>query len=205
MTSVKLVLAALATTAMTLPFANAQNAAPEVELLDGSKGLQEFVLKPRGTLDGTFIHADKFAARLDGPGLHSINFFSNDLHSAEYVLRKAEEIDLTAAQRRQIIDIGAESQARLTRQRLENEGSDNRLDALLEEHPIDLDAALAELDRLLQTERGPKREQLATLISVRNVLSEEQVEKLAALREPLRIQFLERAAFIGDTELKGEE
>jgi len=205
MTFVKFGLAALATAGVAMPFAAAQNAAPEVELLESSKGLQEFVLKPRGTFGGAFVHADKFAARLDGHGLHALNFFSNDLHSAEYVLSKAEEINLTAAQRRQIIDIEADSQARLTRQRLENEGSDSRLDALLEEHPIDLDAALAELDRLLETERGPKREQLATLISVRNVLTEEQVEKLASLREPLRIQFLERAAFIGDAELKGEE
>ena len=205
MNSVKFALAALTTAAIILPGAGAQEVAPEIELLDRSNSLQELVLKPRGSLSGAFIQADQFAPKWRGSGFPSLNFFSNDLHSAEYVLGKAEEIDLTDAQRRQIIDIEAESQARLTRQRLENEGSDSRLDALLEEHPIDLDAALAELDRLLQTERGPKREQLATLISVRNVLSEEQVSKLAELREPFRIQFLDRAAFFGDSELNGEE
>ena len=199
MKTAKIALAALTTAAFILPHAGAQEVAPDVEFPNRAEGLQEFVLKPHGTFNGTVIHADRFAPRLHGAGFPSLNLFSNDLHSAEYVLSKAEEIDLAAAQRRQIIDIEAESQARLTRQRLENEGSDSRLDSLLEEHPIDLDAALAELDRLLQTERGPKREQLATLISVRNVLSEEQVSKLAALLEPLRIQFLERAAFFCDS------
>lgn len=205
MNSVKFALAALTISAFTLPNAGAQEVAPEIEVLERSKGLQEFVLKPRGSLKGAFIHADQLAPKWQGSGFPSLNFFSNDLHSAEYVLSRAQDIGLTDAQRRQIIDIEAESQARLTRQRLENEGSDSRLDALLEAHPIDLDAALAELDRLLETERGPKREQLATLISVRNVLSEEQVSKLAELREPFRIQFLDRATFIGESELKGEE
>ncbi|MEM6586289.1 MAG: hypothetical protein AAF692_11085 [Pseudomonadota bacterium] len=173
--------------------ANAQEAAPATGLSDSAETLREFVVKPGNRFPATFIPSNRFAAKLESSGLASIGMFSDELYSAEYVLSQGEEIGLSAAQRRQIIDIEADSQARLTRQRLENEGSDGRLDALLEAHPIDADAALAELDRLLETERGPKREQLATLIAVRNVLTKDQFDQLSELRQPLRIQFLERA------------
>lgn len=171
----------------------AQEAAPATGLSDSAETLREFVVKPSNRFPATFFPSNRFAAKLESSGLASIGMFSDELYSAEYVLSQGEEIGLSASQRRQIIDIEADSQARLTRQRLENEGSDGRLDALLEAHPIDADAALAELDRLLETERGPKREQLATLIAVRNVLTKDQFDQLSELRQPLRIQFLERA------------
>ena len=198
-------LAALSAASMFAINANAQETEAPTGLTQNTEGLQEWVVRPHSRFPGSILTTDRFRARLDGNTFPSLNLFSNDLHSTEYVLSKASEIELTADQRRRIIDIEAESQARLTRKRLENEGSDSRLDSLLAEHPIDADAALAELDRLLETERGPKREQLATMIAVRNVLTKAQVDALADLRQPIRIQFLERAEFFEEPDLDLDE
>ncbi|MEL6258413.1 MAG: hypothetical protein AAFQ67_05100 [Pseudomonadota bacterium] len=131
--------------------------------------------------------------------------FSPNLVSPELVLKHAKKIGLSEAKRREIIEIAAKGEADVARLRLESVGRGDELEDLLAASPINANAAISELNRLMESEATLKRARLSMMVDVRNALTDAQFEELQDLRSkgPLTVRFASPDGFLSSTGRRG--
>jgi len=105
------------------------------------------------------------------------------LFPPELVMQHQREIGITATQRSAITDVIGKTQAKMLEFQWEMQSESQNLTDLLGASPVDEAAALSQVDRVLNTERSVKRQQLSMLIRIKNSLTREQQSKLRALRD----------------------
>jgi Spy/CpxP family protein refolding chaperone len=101
----------------------------------------------------------------------------------ELVIGHAQEIGLQAAQRTTIVNALKEAQSDLIDLQMSMAERGQELARLIGGPRVDEAAALAQVDKLLAMERGMKVRQLQLLIRIKNTLTPEQQQQLAALRD----------------------
>jgi len=101
----------------------------------------------------------------------------------QLVLKHAQAIGLTAAQRRSILDELRATQLALAPLQADMTEPALELQSLIEAPRIDEAQALAKIDRVLRLENEVKKAQAVFVIRVKNILTPEQQTKLRALRD----------------------
>lgn len=104
------------------------------------------------------------------------------LFAPELVMQNRQEIDLTSEQWRRISESIRELQRNIVDLEWDMLEASQTLVELLDRSRVDEAAALEQVDRVLTTERMIKRAQLALLITIKNILTPEQQDRLRTLR-----------------------
>ncbi|MCR9081418.1 MAG: TonB-dependent receptor plug domain-containing protein [Cyclobacteriaceae bacterium] len=107
------------------------------------------------------------------------DIFKKNLYSADQIMEAREKINLTDAQATKIKKIHAENAGEFSTLKWDLDATNAELEKLLEQRPIDQTKVLTVLDMILKYEAQLKRKQLSTLVSIKNELTEEQIEKLS--------------------------
>jgi len=105
-----------------------------------------------------------------------------ELFPPELVMQYQQEINLSEAQSRAIRDEIQKAQAKFVDMQWDLQSETEKLALLLQAHPADEGAVLAQLDKVLDRERAVKRTQIALLVRIKNLLTESQQTKLMELR-----------------------
>lgn len=109
--------------------------------------------------------------------------FARAMFDPQLVLKHAQAIGLTAAQRRSILDELRATQLALAPLQADMTEPALELQSLIEAPRIDEAQALAKIDRVLRLENEVKKAQAVFVIRVKNILTPEQQTKLRALRD----------------------
>jgi Spy/CpxP family protein refolding chaperone len=104
--------------------------------------------------------------------------FLRQLFRPEMVMKYQREIELTGEQRTAITEAIKSTQGKVLELQWKLEDEQQKLTDLLEAERIDVDAALAQADVVMDTERKVKKEHLTLLIQIKNLLTPEQQKKL---------------------------
>jgi len=109
--------------------------------------------------------------------------FAGNLFSPELVMQHQQEIGLTDQQRATITAEITKAQQRATEVawKLQKELAD--LAALTKQDPVDEQAVLQVLERVLNAERDVKRAQVLLLVRIKNTLTPEQRARLKEFRD----------------------
>ena len=109
--------------------------------------------------------------------------FNGALFNPELVMQHQDDIGLTDAQRTQITAEITKAQQKATEVTWKLQKEMVQLNVLLKQAPIDEQAVIAQLDRVLALERDVKRAQVTLLVRMKNILTPEQQIKLRDLRD----------------------
>jgi Spy/CpxP family protein refolding chaperone len=109
--------------------------------------------------------------------------FARALFDPQLVLRHAQDIGLTAAQRRSVLDELKSAQTALVPLQVDMTEPALELSELLEGSHIDEAKAMAKIDQVLRIENEVKKRQAAFVIRVKNILTPEQQAKLRVIRD----------------------
>jgi Spy/CpxP family protein refolding chaperone len=101
----------------------------------------------------------------------------------ELVMRNQQAIGLAPEQQQTIQAAMQKTSPRFTELQWKLSAEEEALDALIKEKTSDVDKVLAQLDKVLVVENEMKRLQLALMLAVKNVLTAEQQETLAKIRQ----------------------
>ncbi len=104
------------------------------------------------------------------------------LFPPELVMQHQQDIALRPEQRAAITKAIQDFQTKVVDLQWKMQDQSQRLVTLLQKPTVDQTAALAQVDDVLGVEREVKRAHLTLLIQIKNTLSAEQQEKLAAAR-----------------------
>jgi Spy/CpxP family protein refolding chaperone len=104
------------------------------------------------------------------------------LFAPELVMQHRQTIDLTREQWTRISESIRELQRNVVDLEWDMLEASQTLVELLDRPRVDEAAALEQVDRVLTTERMIKRAQLALLITIKNILTPEQQDRLRSLR-----------------------
>jgi Spy/CpxP family protein refolding chaperone len=104
--------------------------------------------------------------------------FLNELFRPETVMKHQSEIQLTDEQRAAITEAIKTTQGNVLDLQWKLEEQQQKLSELLAPDHIDMDAALAQADVVMDAERKVKEEHLTLLIKIKNLLTPEQQKKL---------------------------
>lgn len=104
------------------------------------------------------------------------------LFPPELVMQHQQALGITANQRAAITAAIQKTQNQMLEVQWDMQSATQKLAELLSATPVDETAALAQVDRVLNLERGVKRAQLSLMIRIKNALTREQQAKLKALR-----------------------
>ncbi|MFQ5696134.1 MAG: Spy/CpxP family protein refolding chaperone [Terriglobia bacterium] len=110
------------------------------------------------------------------------NPFGGSVFPPELVMRHQNEIGLSAEQRDAIRQEILAVQTQFTELQWQMQDVAEGMRALLDKERVDEDAALAQLDKILDTERQIKRLQIGLLVRIKNTLTPEQQAHLRELR-----------------------
>jgi Spy/CpxP family protein refolding chaperone len=105
------------------------------------------------------------------------------LFAPELVMQNRQAIDLTREQWTRISESIRELQRNVVDLEWDMLEASQTLIELLDQPRVDEAAALEQVDVVLTTERMIKRAQLALLITIKNILTPEQQDRLRSLRE----------------------
>ncbi len=108
--------------------------------------------------------------------------FAMQLFPPELVMQHQQRLGLNETQRTTITSAIKQLQGEVLDLQWQMQQEQERLNALVKPSPIDANAALAQLDRLLDIERRVKRAHVGLLIRIRNTLTPEQQAILRPLR-----------------------
>jgi Spy/CpxP family protein refolding chaperone len=108
--------------------------------------------------------------------------FERTLFSPELVMQHQSELALTPEQRRSITDAVKSLQNHTVDLQWNLQAEQTELARLLEQRPVQEQAAIAQLNKLMDLEASVKRAHLATLTRIKNVLTDRQVQQLTELR-----------------------
>jgi len=106
--------------------------------------------------------------------------------SPELVMQNQKAIGLQEAQKNAIREEILKAQGRFTELQWQLQDAMETLLALLQQSAPDEQKVLAELDKVLATEREVKRTQITLLVRIKNNLTPEQQARLQELRGPTR-------------------
>jgi Spy/CpxP family protein refolding chaperone len=119
------------------------------------------------------------------PGSHSPNVvppFERTLFPPELVMQHQRALALTADQRRIITDALKALQNQTVDLQWNLQAEQSALTELLEQRPIQEQAAVAQITKLMELEAAVKRTHLTALIRIKNSLTDRQVQQLTELR-----------------------
>jgi Spy/CpxP family protein refolding chaperone len=108
---------------------------------------------------------------------------AQSLFPPDGVLKYREEIALDDRQSKALKELVEQAQSRFVALQWDLQDEVGKLARLLRSPRVDETAALAQVDRVLSQEREVKKAQLTLLIRIKNLLTPEQQQKLATLRE----------------------
>jgi len=100
----------------------------------------------------------------------------------ELVMQHQQTIGLTETQKNFFKTEFRKAQTRFTELQWQLSDESEKLVAIVKQEPLDEQAALAQLDKVLNAEREIKRLQLALVIQIRNTLTPEQRARLTELK-----------------------
>jgi Spy/CpxP family protein refolding chaperone len=105
------------------------------------------------------------------------------LFPPELVMKYQQEINLSDGQSKAIKEAIQRAQTKFLDMQWDMQAEAKKLIQLLKARPIDEGAVLAQVDQVLNREREIKKAQISLLIHIKNLLSEEQQNKLMELRQ----------------------
>ncbi len=109
--------------------------------------------------------------------------FARAMFDPQLVLKHAQAIGLTAAQRRGVLDELKSAQTALVPMQIDMTEPALELTEMLEGSRIDEAKALAKIDQVLRIENEVKKRQASFVIRVKNILTPEQQAKLRVIRD----------------------
>ncbi len=142
--------------------------------------LPHFRLPHFGALLGVLLSA--FLVLPAAPARAEDDPFAGALFPPDLVLRHMTDLGLDADQISAIKDEVRQAQSFFLDRQVELQTEMGRLRELIEPARPDEDAVLAQLDRVLELERGIKRAQIGLLVRIKRLLRPEQQETLRTLR-----------------------
>lgn len=105
------------------------------------------------------------------------------LFPPELIMKYHEEVGLDDAQARAIKEAIQQAQNRFLEMQWQMQTESAKLVKLLNARPADEAVVLAQLEKVLGTEREVKRTQISLLIRIKNRLTDAQLARLAELRK----------------------
>ncbi|MGH9313194.1 MAG: Spy/CpxP family protein refolding chaperone [Vicinamibacterales bacterium] len=119
-------------------------------------------------------------ARAQQPGDDPI---AQALFPPELIMKYQEDVGLDEAQARAIKEVIQQAQTRFLEMQWQMQAESAKLVKLLNARPTDEAAVLAQLEKMLNTEREVKRTQISLLIRIKNRLTDAQLARLVELRK----------------------
>ncbi|MCE7055071.1 TonB-dependent receptor plug domain-containing protein [Algoriphagus sp. AGSA1] len=110
------------------------------------------------------------------------DLFQKNLYSADRVMELRNELDLSEAQATKIKKIHSENAGKFSTMKWDLDDETKKLKALLDQSKIDEVAVQKQMDKVLALENSLKKQQLSTMVSIKNELNTEQQEILQAQR-----------------------
>ena len=104
------------------------------------------------------------------------------LFPPELVMQYHQEINLSPDQSKALKDEIQKAQAKFLDMQWDMQSEQEKLVLLLKAHPIDENAVLAQVDKVLDREREIKKTQILLLVRIKNQLTPAQQNKLNELR-----------------------
>ncbi len=118
-----------------------------------------------------------------GQSLQSANDpIADQLFPPELVMQFHQEINLTPEQSTAIKNEIQKAQAKFLDMQWDMQAEQEKLVLLLKARPVDENAVLAQVDKVLDREREIKKTQIALLVRIKNQLTPAQQNKLTELR-----------------------
>ena len=114
--------------------------------------------------------------------------FERHLFPPELVMQHQRQLSLTEQQRSALTEAITKLQADVVQLQWQLHDAGARLSELLEPPTVDPQAALQQVDRILEIERSVKKAHLALLIRIKNTLTVEQQAMLAELKQEQRMR-----------------
>ncbi|MEP0713157.1 periplasmic heavy metal sensor [Algoriphagus sp.] len=102
------------------------------------------------------------------------DLFQRHLYSADRVMEMRKELNLTESQAAQIKKIHSENAGKFSAMKWDLDDETAKLKALLDASKIDEVAVQKQMDKVLALENSLKKQQLSTMVSIKNELSPEQ-------------------------------
>jgi hypothetical protein len=115
-------------------------------------------------------------------GFGAADPLASSFFSSELIMAHQQAIGLTDAQRAAIRTLTLDAQKRFVPVQFNVAAEVEKLQNLVNASPVDENATLAAVDRVLVLERDIKREQVTLLVRLKNLLTQQQQETLATLR-----------------------
>jgi Spy/CpxP family protein refolding chaperone len=109
------------------------------------------------------------------------NPVAHQLFPPELIMRFHQEINLDENQSRAMKDPIHGAQDKFLDMQWAMQSEVDKLTKLLQAHPVDEQAVMAQMDHVLDRERDIKKAQISLLIRIKNLLSEAQQNKLMEL------------------------
>lgn len=109
--------------------------------------------------------------------------FQRAMFDPQFVLRNAQAIGLSAAQRKNILDELKSAQIALAPLQVDMTGRALELQEIVEASRVDEAKALAMVEQVLRIENEVKKRQVILIVRIKNLLTAEQQSKLRALRD----------------------
>ncbi len=106
------------------------------------------------------------------------DLFQKNLYSADRVMELRNELDLSEAQATKIKKIHSENAGKFSTMKWDLDDETKKLKALLDQSKIDEVAVQKQMDKVLALENSLKKQQLSTMVSIKNELNTEQQEIL---------------------------
>lgn len=106
------------------------------------------------------------------------DIFQKNLYSADKVMDRRKELKLTDAQVKKIVSIHSENAGKFSIMKWALDDATEKLKFLLDESKINETIIQKQMDEVLALENSLKKQQLSTIVSIKNELSSEQQEIL---------------------------
>ena len=107
---------------------------------------------------------------------------AQSLFPPELVMRYRQEINLDEGQSKAIKEAIQKAQSKFLDMQWDMQSEAQKLVQLLNARPVDENAVLAQVDQVLNRERDIKKAQISLLVRIKNMLREDQQDKLMELR-----------------------
>ncbi|MFC5626400.1 Spy/CpxP family protein refolding chaperone [Algoriphagus winogradskyi] len=102
------------------------------------------------------------------------DLFQKNLYSADRVMEMRKVLELTDSQALNIKKIHSENAGKFSAMKWDLDDATEKLKALLDESKVDAVAVQKQMDKVLALENSLKKQQLSTMVSIKNELSPEQ-------------------------------
>lgn len=122
------------------------------------------------------------AAAQHGPGAPGRDPVGDNLFPPELIMSHQEAISLAPEQKTYIREELRKAQGQFTDLQWQLQDAMEAFSSMLKQNSVDEQAALAQLDKVLATEREIKRAQISLMVRIKNKLTPEQQARLRELR-----------------------